>query len=52
MAYKTDKLQARIAEKFGTQSAFAEAIGMDKTTLNRVFFIPEFRGKGDASNIN
>lgn len=36
MAYKTDKLQARIAEKFGTQSAFAEAIGMDKTTLSKL----------------
>lgn len=36
MAYKTDKLQARITEKFGTQSAFAEAIGMDKTTLSKL----------------
>ena len=36
MAYKTDKLQARIVEMFGTQSAFAEAIGMDKTTLSKL----------------
>ena len=36
MAYKTDKLSKRIAEKFGTQSAFAKAIGMDKTLLNKI----------------
>jgi transcriptional regulator with XRE-family HTH domain len=36
MTYKTDKLQARITEKFGTQAAFAEAIGMDKTTLSKL----------------
>lgn len=33
MAYKTDKLQTRIVEKFGSQAAFADAIGMDKSTL-------------------
>lgn len=33
MAYKTDKLQSRIVEKFGSQAAFADAIGMDKSTL-------------------
>lgn len=36
MIYKTDKLQARIIEKYGTQAAFAEALGMDKTTLSRL----------------
>lgn len=36
MTYKTEKLQARIIEVFGTQQAFAEAIGMDKTTLNKL----------------
>lgn len=36
MTYKTDKLQSRIIEKFGTQAAFAEALGMDKTTLSRL----------------
>ena len=36
MTFKTDKLQARIIEKFGTQASFAEAIGMDKTTLNKL----------------
>ena len=36
MTYKTDRLQARIIEVFGTQTAFAEAIGMDKTTLSKI----------------
>ena len=36
MTYKRDKLQARIIEVFGTQQAFAEAIGMDKTTLSKL----------------
>ena len=36
MAYKTDKLQARIIEKFGTYAAFARTIGMDKGTLSRL----------------
>lgn len=35
MRYKTERLQARIAEKFGTQKAFADAIGMEKSTLSR-----------------
>ena len=36
VAYKTEKLQARIVEKYGTQSSFADAIGMDKTTLSKL----------------
>ena len=36
MTYKTDKLQSRIIEKFGTQAAFAEALGIDKSTLSRL----------------
>ena len=36
MAYNTEKLQARITEKFGTQKAFADALGMDKSTLCRL----------------
>lgn len=36
MAYKTDKLQSRIIERFGTQASFAEALGMDKTTLSKL----------------
>lgn len=36
MAYKTDKLSARIAEKFGTRRAFAEAVGIDESNLSRL----------------
>lgn len=36
MAYNTEKLQARITEKFGTQKAFADALGVDKSTLSRL----------------
>ncbi len=35
MAYKTEKLEARIKEKFGTQAAFAEALGLSKSTVSR-----------------
>ena len=35
MSYKTEKLQARIVERYGTQKAFADAIGMEKSTLSR-----------------
>ena len=33
--YKTEKLKARIVEKFGTQKAFCEAVGMYESTLSR-----------------
>ena len=36
MAYKTNKLAGRITEKFGTQKAFAEALGMEQSTLSRL----------------
>ena len=36
MAYKTDKLKARIIEKFGDQKTFAEALGMTEPTLSRL----------------
>ena len=35
MAYKTEKLEARIIEKFGTQKDFADALGIHKSTLSR-----------------
>ncbi len=35
MAYKTEKLEARIIEKFGTQKDFADALGINKSTLSR-----------------
>lgn len=36
MAYKTDKLKARIVEKYGDQKSFAEALGMAEPTLSRL----------------
>lgn len=35
MAYQTEKLEARIIEKYGTQKAFAEKIGVRRSTLSR-----------------
>lgn len=35
MAYKTEKLQNRIIEKFGTRQAFCKAIGMRPSTLSK-----------------
>lgn len=34
--YKTDKLKGRIIEKFGSQKAFAEAVGIHEATLCRI----------------
>lgn len=31
-----DKLKKRIEEKFGSQTAFADHIGVDKTTMSRL----------------
>ena len=36
MAYETNKLKARIIEKYGDQKHFAEAIGMQESTLSRL----------------
>jgi hypothetical protein len=47
MAYKTDKLEARIVEKYGTRKAFCKAIGMQESTLSR--YLSEGRDwKGSA----
>lgn len=35
MSYQTEKLQKRIVEKYGTQKAFCEAVGMYESTLSR-----------------
>jgi len=35
MAYKTERLKARIVEKFGDQKSFAVAMGMNESTLSR-----------------
>ena len=34
MEFSYDKLKGKIKEKFGTQEAFAAAVGMSRTTLN------------------
>lgn len=36
MTYKTEKLKARIVEKFGDQKSFAKALGMTEATLSRL----------------
>ena len=36
MTYKTDKLKARIIEKFGDQKTFAAALGMSEPMLSRL----------------
>ena len=34
--FETEKLKGRIKEKFGTQKAFAEALGISESTLCRL----------------
>lgn len=36
MAYETEKLEARIIERYGTQKRFAEAMGMTTSALSRI----------------
>lgn len=36
MIYKTEKLKARIVEKFGDQKSFAKALGMTESMLSRL----------------
>ena len=36
MKYNTAKLNDRIREKFGTQAAFARAVGLNKSTVKRI----------------
>lgn len=36
MTYKTNKLKARIIEKFGDQKTFAAALGMSESMLSRL----------------
>lgn len=35
MHYKTEKLKALIVERYGSQKAFCEAVGMNESTLSR-----------------
>lgn len=34
--FETERLQARIKEKFGSQAAFARAIGMERSTVKKI----------------
>lgn len=36
MIYKTEKLKARIVEKYGDQKSFAKALGMTESMLSRL----------------
>ena len=36
MTYETERLKSRIIEKFGTQKAFADALGTDKSTVSKL----------------
>ena len=36
MNYETNKLKTRIIEKFGSYAAFAEKLGMEKSTLSKL----------------
>ena len=44
MAYRTDKLKARIIEKYGNQKNFAEAMKMDESTLSRYLAGRDWKG--------
>ena len=44
MAYNTDKLKARIIEKYGTQKAFANALKIQESTLCRYLNGRDMRG--------
>ena len=44
MAYKTDKLKARIIEKYGNQKNFAEAMKMEESTLSRYLAGKDWKG--------
>lgn len=36
MAYRTDKLEARIIERYGTQKRFAQVMGMTPSSLCKI----------------
>lgn len=36
MSYKTEKLRARIIEKYGSQKAFADAVKINPSSLSRI----------------
>jgi len=43
--FNTDRLKERIIEKYGTQKAFADALGVNKSTVNRYLSGREWKGK-------
>lgn len=45
MAYKTDRLKSRILEKYGDQKSFAEAIGINESTLSRYLSGREWKSR-------
>lgn len=44
MKYKTEKLKARIIEKYGSQKNFAEAMQMEESTLSRYLAGKDWKG--------
>ena len=44
MAYRTEKLKARIVEKYGNQKNFAEAMQMEESTLSRYLAGRDWKG--------
>ncbi len=42
--FNSDRLKQRIIEKYGTQKAFADALGVNKSTVNRYLSGREWRG--------
>lgn len=45
MTYKTERLKARIMEKYTNQKAFAEALGINESTLSRYLAGREWKSK-------
>jgi transcriptional regulator with XRE-family HTH domain len=58
MAFSYDKLRGRIVEKYGSQAAFARALGVSAKTLslkmnNRIYFSQaEIKKAADLLNID
>lgn len=44
MAYKTEKLKAKVLEKYDNQKAFAKALGIPQATLSRYLNGREWKG--------
>jgi len=44
MPYKSEKLKARIVERYGEQKRFAEALGTSESTLSRYLCGKDWKG--------